>query len=147
MQAGTHHTRPFVASEIMPRDVVSVSPEAPVGKAASTFRYHRSASLPVVGEHGDYLGIVFQMHLMALIGRNALAGPDLAHEARHMMSSTEPTAPIGALRITLAALPAQEGRYALLILHNSSIAGTVTLTDTLTALPRSLAIEDIGAST
>lgn len=48
---------------------------------------------------------------------------------------------------TLVALLAEEGRDAIPILDGSSIAGIVTQTDMLAALARSLATEDVGAST
>ncbi|MDE3122711.1 MAG: HPP family protein [Paracoccaceae bacterium] len=146
MQAATHHTRPFVAADIMSRDVVSVTLETPVAEVAALFRDHRFTSLPVVGAHGDYLGIIFQIHLLALIGRDALAGPALPLQARDLMSSTEPTAPVDAPMTTLVALLAEEGRDAIPILDGPAIAGIVTQTDMLAALARSLATEDVEAA-
>ncbi|MEY8099283.1 CBS domain-containing protein [Falsihalocynthiibacter sp. S25ZX9] len=61
LQAATHKTGVATASDIMSKDMVTVTPDTDF---ASLFRHHRFTSLPIVGEGNRFFGIIFQIHLI-----------------------------------------------------------------------------------
>lgn len=54
-----------VAADIMTRDVITVSPDTPLGTVAETLASQRFGSLPVVDAAGHLLGIVTEEDLVA----------------------------------------------------------------------------------
>jgi CBS domain-containing protein len=64
--------------EVMTRDMVTVIDSTSVAEAAAVMRAHRMRHLVVVDEHGDYLGILAQRHLLYdLMGDLSLKVNDL----------------------------------------------------------------------
>lgn len=151
MRAAGHRAEPVAAKDIMSTNLVTVGPEAPLGEIVDQFRTYNFTSIPVV-EGGDrYLGIIFQMHLIARGRDDALRlnrgfaaamarlldgrGGRTAC-ARDVMGvagpRATPTTPIAAL------LPLMAGGDcdAVPVLHNGRILGIVTQTDLIAALAR-----------
>ncbi|MEY8120902.1 CBS domain-containing protein, partial [Falsihalocynthiibacter sp. BN13B15] len=69
LQAATHKTGVATASDIMSKDMVTVTPDTDF---ASLFRHHRFTSLPVVGEGNRFFGTIFQIHLIDRAREDAL---------------------------------------------------------------------------
>ncbi|MTE02134.1 CBS domain-containing protein, partial [Paracoccus sp. YIM 132242] len=141
MQAASHHTRARTAGDIMSRDLVTVAPDAPLHDVAGLFVRHGFTSLPVVGRDDRYLGVIFQLHLIARVhadfrpdGRLSRADDDL--RAADVMETRLPVAapdtPIAALLPQLAASDTD----AVPVLKDGRIAGIVTRTDLIAALAR-----------
>lgn len=141
MQAAGHRTRAQTARDIMSRDLVTVAPDTPLLEIAALFSRHGFTSLPVVGPDGRYLGVIFQLHLIARAharfrpdGRLSRAGSDL--RAADVMGDRLPTAtpetPIAALLPHLASSDTD----AVPVLEGDRIAGIVTRTDLVAALAR-----------
>lgn len=72
LQAAGHRAAPLTAADIMARDLVTVSPDTPLGEVADLFRRHNFTSLPVEDEHGRFLGVIFQIHLIRRAREDAL---------------------------------------------------------------------------
>jgi len=152
MQAATHRTGPMSATDIMSRNLVTVGPNTPRTEVAELFRRHKFTSLPVVSLEGRYMGIIFQMHLIARTREDAFRlnrsfalamkrlldnGWDKPPVAGDIMSVVGPRAvpetPIAALLPHLA-----EGEVdAVPVLQNDGIIGLVTRTDLISAMARS----------
>ncbi|QIR85698.1 HPP family protein [Paracoccus sp. AK26] len=141
MQAASHRTRAQVAGDIMSRDLVTVAPDTPLLEIAALFSRHGFTSLPVVGANGRYLGVIFQLHLIARV--HARFRPDgrlsrLDHDLRavDVMDGRLPTArpgtPIAALLPSLAS----NSTDAVPVLESERIVGIVTRTDLVAALAR-----------
>mgnify|MGYP002714311075 FL=1 len=141
MQAASHRTRAQVAGDIMSRDLVTVAPDTPLLEIAALFSRHGFTSLPVVGADGRYLGVIFQLHLIARV--HARFRPDgrlsrLDHDLRavDVMDGRLPTArpgtPIAALLPSLAS----NSTDAVPVLESERIVGIVTRTDLVAALAR-----------
>lgn len=141
MQAASHRIQPQTAGDIMSTDLVTVDPAMPLLDIAALFSRHGFTSLPVVGPEGRYLGVIFQLHLIARAharfrpdGRLSRAGSDL--RAADVMGDRLPTArpdtPIAALLPHLAS----SGTDAVPVLEDGRIAGIVTRTDLIAALAR-----------
>lgn len=128
LQAATHRTGPLTAADIMSRSLVTVAPDAALDDVAALFVRHRFASLPVVGQGGQFAGLIFQIHLVGLAGQ--------AGRARDIMSATVPHAagdtPVG----TLLHLLANEELDAVPVLEGAAVVGIVTRTDLIAALAR-----------
>lgn len=154
LQAAAQASGPLVVQDIMSRNLVTVGPTTSLGQVAELFRQHRFTSLPVVGRGGAYLGVVFQMRLIARARTDALRLDrgysaalrrmlDPAHKtaetAETIMSVTGPRAapktPIGALLPMMA-----DGENdAVPVIEGNRITGIVTRTDLISALARSVA--------
>lgn len=63
-EAARHHFAGLTCGEVMSRDIVSVGPDAPLGKVADLFRKHHFKTLPVVGEGFRLEGIISQNDLI-----------------------------------------------------------------------------------
>lgn len=141
MQAASHRTKAQVAGDIMSRDLVTVAPDTPLLDIAALFSRHGFTSLPVAEADGRYLGVIFQLHLIARAharfrpdGRLSRAGHDL--RAADVMGERLPTAtpdtPIAALLPKLASSDTD----AVPVLDGDRIVGIVTRTDLIAALAR-----------
>ena len=143
IQAASHRTDVQTAADIMSRDLVTVGPRTPLRDVAGLFAHHGFTSLPVVGDGGRFLGIIFQLHLIA--SDWALPGKGLgkllprrgaASCAADVMQADLPTAapdmPIAALLPPLAT----HRTDAVPILEGDGIVGIVTQTDLIAALAR-----------
>lgn len=154
LQAAAHSSSPVTARDIMSRNLVTVSPETPLGEIADLFRQHRFTSLPVVGADKAYKGVIFQMHLISqarddslrldrryraalrrLLDRNR----EKPMAAQDIMSVADPRAmtntPIGAL----LAMMADGDTDAVPVIEHGKIVGIVTRTDLIAALARTSA--------
>ena len=116
---------------------------------AGLFAHHGFTSLPVVGEGGRFLGIIFQLHLIASdrrvqdaagflprIRNRLLPHPGTPARAADVMEPAPPCArpdtPIAALLPQLAG----NGMDAVPVLNGPRIVGIVTQTDLIAALAR-----------
>lgn len=142
MQAASHMTGPQTASAIMSRDLVTLAPDTPVAEIAALFLRHGFTSLPVVGPEGRFLGVIFQLQLIAAAfpdhdpaaGHPPLDGSDAVVATRIMdpnPASASPDTPIAALLPQLAS-----GTDAVPILDAGRLVGVVTQTDLIAALAR-----------
>lgn len=136
MLAAQHHLS-GTAAEIMSRDLVTVGPEAPLAEVAAIFGRHGFTSLPVVGAGADYLGVIFQIHLV----RNgvAAAGPRRwwrrpAVRAADIMATGLPAAAPETPVAELMPLLADGTCDAVPVLEQGRIVGIVTQTDLIAAL-------------
>lgn len=146
IQAATHRTDVQAAADIMSRDLVTVGPRTPLREVAGLFARHSFTSLPVVGQEGRFLGIIFQLHLIArdldegarLVPRvKRLMRPrDTAGRAGDVMQVAPPAAAPGTPVAALLPLLATEGTDAVPILEGGRIVGIVTRTDLIAALAR-----------
>lgn len=151
LQAAAHGTGPVSAADIMSKDLITVGPDTALAQVADLFRRHRFTSLPVVGPNDEFLGVIFQIHLLGRVVDGAPHGrgswlPFRVRRERMMparacsiMSVTGPRAapltPIGALLPLLA-----EGEVdAVPILQDGRITGIVTRTDLIAAMARTTA--------
>lgn len=149
IQAATHRTDVQTAADLMSRDLVTVGPDMPLREVAALFARHGFTSLPVVDAAGRFLGIIFQLHLIASDRRVVEAAgfvPRLKNRllpyrgkperAADVMQVSPPTAspdtPIAALLPQLAG----EGMDAVPVLDGEGIVGIVTQTDLIAALAR-----------
>lgn len=142
MQAASHLTGPQTAQAIMSRDLVTVAPDTPITEIAALFLRHGFTSLPVVGDGDRFLGVIFQLQIIAAAfpDHDLTAGhPPLAvtssAKASDIMDphppSAAPDTPIAALLPQLAS-----GMDAVPILDAGRIVGVVTQTDLIAALAR-----------
>ena len=140
MQAASHMTGPQTAQAIMSRDLVTVAPDTPVADLAALFLRHGFTSLPVVGPQDRFLGVIFQLQLIAAAfpGQDLTAVPAAAGDgarAADIMdphpASASPDTPIAALLPQLAG-----GMDAVAILAGPRIVGVVSQTDLIAALAR-----------
>jgi len=149
LQAASHRSPVTLASDVMSQDLVTVEPSTTLAQVAALFRRHRFTGLPVVEADGAFKGIIFQMHLIARAGQDAMhmnggfraALNNLSlrrnpARADVIMQTSLPTAtprtPISALLPMMA-----DGDVdAVPILNGNRIVGIVTRTDLIAALAR-----------
>lgn len=148
IQAATHRSDVQTVADIMSRDLVTVRPRTPLAEVAALFARHGFTSLPVVGEDGRFLGIIFQLHLIArnqahgkgarLIQRvrRLMLPRDTAERASDVMQVSPPAAAPDSPVAALVPLLATEGTDAVPVLEGSRIVGIVTQTDLIAALAR-----------
>lgn len=154
LQAAAHSSGPLTAQDIMSRNLVTVTSNAPLGEIADLFRRHHFTSLPVVGVDQTFLGVIFQMHLISQARDDALRldrgfraafrrlldrDRERSMTAADIMSVASPRAtgdtPIGALLPMMA----EGDTDAVPVLEYGKIVGIVTRTDLVAALSRSAA--------
>ncbi|NHF74121.1 HPP family protein [Paracoccus xiamenensis] len=143
MQAASHMTGPQTASAIMSRDLVTVAPDTPMSEIAALFLRHGFTSLPVVGPEDCFMGVIFQLQIIAAACPDheltaghppplAVSGAAVATEIMDPNpGSAGPDTPIAALLPQLAG-----GMDAVPILDGGRIVGVVTQTDLIAALAR-----------
>lgn len=149
LQAATHRTGPMTARDIMSRDLVTVEAETPLGEVANLFRKHGFTSLPVIGTEGQFIGVIFQIHLIRRAREDALRLdrgllPAMARlidrkretpvRAVEIMSVTEPRATADTPIAALLPLMADGTCDAVPVLDYGKIIGIVTRTDLIAAM-------------
>ncbi|MBU1278053.1 MAG: HPP family protein [Alphaproteobacteria bacterium] len=154
LQAAAQSSGPFTAQDIMSRNLVTVSPETPLGEIADLFRQHRFTSLPVVGTEQTFQGVIFQMHLISQARDDALRldrgfgaafrrlldkGREKPVMAADIMSVAGPRATAGTPIGALLPMMAEGDTDAVPVLEYGKIVGIVTRTDLVVALARSAA--------
>ncbi len=137
--------------EIMSKDLVTISPRTPLSEAAGLFIRHGFTSLPVVGQDGEFLGILFHLHILQarypdrplrkwLDIRDWKSNKRRAREpvaADVMAVSTPVVAPDSGVSAAIPQL-ATRGVDALPVILDGRIVGIVTQTDLIAALSRRL---------
>lgn len=150
-EAVAQSSGPLTAGDVMSRDLITVGLRTGLAEVASLFKRHGFTSLPVVGDDAKFLGVIFQMHLIAQATDDALRlkrgylpalrrlldrGRSSGTSAGDIMNVAGPramtTTPIGALLHMMA-----DGRTdAVPVLEYGAIIGIVTRTDLIAALAR-----------
>lgn len=145
LQAASRHQGPVTAGDIMSRDLVTVGPDTPTSEIAALFIRHRFTSLPVVGGSATYLGVIFQLHLIAQMqsdseSRSAplsiLRRRSTGLTARDVMESATPQAQLATPIAALLPMMADGDVDAVPVLQDGRIIGIVTRTDLISALAR-----------
>ncbi|WJS86793.1 HPP family protein [Paracoccus sp. TOH] len=158
LQAATHRTGPLTAADVMSRDLVTVGPQSRLARVADIFRRHGFTSLPVVENGDQFLGVIFQLHLIRRARDDAFrhdrrfsvamsellnTKPGAPTRAREIMQTdpphVAPDTPIGALLPMLASGECD----AVPVLDGPRIVGIVTQTDLLSALARQSLRQDL----
>lgn len=149
--AASHQTGPLTTVDIMSRDLVTVGPDAPLADIADLFRQHKFTSLPVVDAGGQFVGVIFQIHLIAHVREDArhlkgrfsqamtrLRNPasDALVQARDIMDSKGPRATVDTPLAALFPLMSEGDVDAVPVLDGARIVGIVTRTDLIGALAR-----------
>ncbi|WP_075293222.1 HPP family protein [Pararhizobium arenae] len=154
LQAASQRTGAPTAGTIMSANLITVTADTALGEVADLFRRHRFTSLPVVDEKQQFLGIIFQMHLITRARDDALRldrglmsalrrlidpARDKPVRAIDIMSVTVPRAiastPLGAL----LPLMGDTDVDAVPILEYGKLIGIVTRTDLIATLARGIA--------
>ena len=118
------------AGDMMSRDLIVATLDAPLPELSAQFRHHGFKSLPVIHDDGSFAGII---PIAAIVGLAdaSVAARDLIDPA---IRSAEPATPVGEL-ITLLS----DGRQqAVPILRNEVLAGMVTRSDLIALLVHGL---------
>ncbi|MEC9434047.1 MAG: HPP family protein [Pseudomonadota bacterium] len=160
LEAAARRAGPLLAADIMSRDPVTVGPDAPLAEIADLFRRRRFASLPVVGEDGRFLGVIFQIHLIERARNDALRlhrgfGAAMARladrrrerppRAAEIMSVAGPRATLATPIAALLPLMADGEVEAVPVLAHGRVLGIVTRTDLVAALARVAVSGEDGA--
>ena len=144
LTAAGHRTGDGRVSRIMSRDLVTVGPRTPLHAVAQLFLRHGFTALPVVAPGGDWLGVIYQRHLLAGARfRRAVpwrrADGLAPRAARHAGQIMQRDVPVASPDMPIAALLPQmaDGRCdAVPVLEEGRIVGIVTRTDLIAALAR-----------
>lgn len=154
LRAAGRRAGPLTAEDIMSHDLVAVAPDTPLTEVAELFRRHGFTSLPVVGEDGRFLGVIFQIHLIRRghddairIGRGFGAamdrlldrGRESPARAAEIMTGTTPRATLATPLSELLPMLAEGSCDAVPVLEQDRIVGIVTRTDLIAALVRETA--------
>ncbi len=154
LQATAHSGDAVTAEDIMSRNVITVRPETRLIEVANLFQHHRFASLPVVGPEGDFLGVIFQLHLISEASDHALRfhqgylaalkrllrrDQSKLMRAGDIMATKGPcaarTTPLSSLLLMLS-----DGEVdAVPVLNAGNVVGVVTRTDLIAAMARTVA--------
>ena len=151
MEAAAQSMGPLTAQDIMSRDIVTVTPDTPLGTVASLFRQHRFTTLPVAGPDGAFCGIIFQIDLIARASEDAevleghvlramkrLSGQGAARTARAEdimragVSGVAPETPLAALLPMMA----DGDIHAVPVIDAGRVVGVVSRTDLVAVLAR-----------
>lgn len=137
-QTDLRQTGPLTAADVMSRDLVTVGPHMPLGDIKALFAAHRFTSLPVVDRDTRFLGIIFQIHLLAQGGRGVtltrLPGRKVPAQAHEIMETAGPRAAPATPVAALLALMSEGGVDAVPVLEQGRLLGIVTRTDLIGAL-------------
>ncbi|MGA0616138.1 HPP family protein [Paracoccus sp. KR1-242] len=147
MVMASHHGAGSTAADIMARDLVSVTSETPLFEVADLFRRHGFTSLPVVRGQDEFLGIIFQIHLIRRVGESSprrpggfrtamarLTGRSSPARAWEIMETRIPRATPQTPIAALLPLMAEGHCEAVPVLEDHRIVGIVTRTDIIAAL-------------
>jgi len=152
LQAAARRSAPLTAGDIMSRDLITIRAETGLGDVANLFRHHRFTSLPVVDADRRFLGVIFQMHLIARAREDALRLnrgylPALKRlldrrrekpvKAGDIMEVAVPRATVDTPVGVLLAMMADGDVDAVPVLEYGRISGIVTRTDMIAAMARS----------
>ncbi len=151
LQAVGHATTPMTAGDIMSHDLTTVHADTPLSDIAALFTRHRFTALPVIDAAGDFLGVIFQIHLIR-VAQNDAKGLHIRfrHAMRHLLNQQADTALVAAELMTtdgpraaidtpvaaLLPLMADGDVDAVPIIRGHTIVGIVTRTDMMSALAR-----------
>lgn len=148
-QVAAHRAGPITAGQIMSRDLVTVNAKTPLSEVADLFRRHGFTSLPVIGDDGRFIGVIFQIHLIRRATEDALRldrglraamarlidrHRNVPVRAIEIMSVTEPRATVNTPIAALLPLMADGACEAVPVLEDNRIIGIVTRTDLIAAL-------------
>ena len=151
LQAASHATGPLLTKDIMSCNLITVHPETPLSEVADLFRRHRFTSLPVIGANARFLGVIFQIHLIAQARDDALRldrgfipalrrllerNRDKPVSAGDIMSVAGPRTTGNAPVSTLLPMMADGEVDAVPVLDGNRVVGIVTRTDLIAALAR-----------
>ncbi|NIJ40017.1 CBS domain-containing membrane protein [Parvibaculum indicum] len=154
LQAASHQTAPLAAADIMSHELITVARDTPLIEIAELFKRHRFTSLPVVGPNAEFLGVIFQMHLIArarddarYFGGGFLSalkgllnrGRDKPVYAGDVMNVTGPRAAVTTSLGDLLPMMADGEVDAVPVLRDERIVGIVTRTDVIAAMARHVA--------
>lgn len=148
-QAAVHLFDGVETAQIMTRAVVTVDTKMPVSQLAALFRLHKVRTLPVVGQDGQFAGLVTETDLLrtlqkpeergdgGVLARMLRAGRDVvepvaAEVMTPMVGTVSPVTPLGVL-IDLLAEGAQQ---AVPVLEDGQLVGIVTRADLIAALAK-----------
>lgn len=151
LQAASHTTGPLLTKDIMSCNLITVHPETPLSEVADLFRRHRFTSLPVIGANARFLGVIFQIYLIAQARDDALRldrgfipalrrllerNRDKPVSAGDIMSVAGPRTTGNAPVSTLLPMMADGEVDAVPVLDGNRVVGIVTRTDLIAALAR-----------
>lgn len=122
----------ITAARIMSRDLITVTPDAPLAELAASFRAHRFKSLPIRDAAGQYAGCVT---IDALVGVSdpQLMAQDLTDPA---IQTAAPDTPVA----RLISLLSDGGQQTVPILEGRRIIGLVTRSDLIALLIHHLSL-------
>lgn len=156
LQVAARSTGPLTARNIMSKDLVSVRPDTRLSDVADLFRRHKFTSLPVIGPDAEYLGIIFQIHLISQAREEAiwlnrsfrsaltrLLDRDREKPvcARDIMAVSGPRALLDTPIAALLPMMADGEVDAVPVIEHGRIVGIVTRTDVIAAMARKLVRE------
>jgi CBS domain-containing membrane protein len=145
MQAATRRIDPTVAADFMSRDLVTVGPDASLADITALFAQHRFTSLPVQTADGRFLGVILQIHLIALgqsDRRSLLGKPRRRLRAEDIMDTASPRAAPSTPVAAFFHLMAESQTDAVPVIEGERIVGVVTRTDLIAALAHSILAQD-----
>jgi len=130
-EATARHLGGLTATDIMSRDLTTVSPGDHPKALTAIFRARGFKTLPVVAADGHYLGVLSQADLLGI--------SDESEDADHLMSTAFATARPDTPIAALLGLLADGGQQAVPVLDEVRLVGLVTRTDMIGALVTALA--------
>lgn len=134
LQAAVNRSPVQTVAGAMSRDLVTVGPGAELGEVAGIFSRHGFTSLPVVGDEGRLLGVIFQLQLVRHLA--CLSRGDGALRAEDLMEVQLPSVAEDAPLSDVLPHLANHGTYGVPVMSGERIVGIVTQTDLIAALAR-----------
>lgn len=143
----------LTCADIMARDVIAVSRDAPLSRVAVLFTRYGFTALPVVRDDGDYVGVIFQQQLIRraseeatrmrsrfLDGVVAMLDPAAARavSAVEVMTADNPVLAPGDPVIGLLPILADGDCDAVVVIEGDKPVGIITRTDLVKTLARAL---------
>ncbi|KFE33397.1 HPP family protein [Thioclava atlantica] len=151
LQAAAHRVGPVTAADIMSRNLVTVERDTSLSVVADLFGRHRFTSLPVTGNDGRLLGVIFQIHLICRAGDQTKLARRLFGGSLGRLLDRRSEGALSAGKIMSVAVPRATGDMPLAallpmmadgevdavpVLEDERIVGIVTRTDLIAALAR-----------
>lgn len=125
-EATARHVGGLTAADVMSHDVVTVLPDAYVDDLTRLFLSRGFKTLPVVGDDGQYLGLLSQADLLGQRD-DRVEAQALMHPSRDFATPGTPLAP-------LLKLLADGGQQSVPVLDHGKLVGIVTRSDMIGAL-------------